>query len=75
MVTRQFIQNVEAVVEFFGLNAEEYESFKVLCRGNPDAAETFVKLIGERVRRDPRFRITQRIRDDIAAEKLKNEEQ
>jgi len=69
MATRKFIADVECVIEFFGLNADEYESFKILCRGNMDAAERFCDLIAMRLRSDPRFGITDRIRKSLENEK------
>lgn len=74
MVSAEFSRDFEDACEFFGIYHEnEKEAFKVLCRGNMDAAVTFVGLIACRVRADPRFGINDRIRASIQSDKNKLE--
>ena len=70
MAKREFVQNFANVTEFFGLNADEHEALKTLCRGNMDAAEHFMALMAGRIRTDPRFGINERIKASIAKERI-----
>lgn len=70
MVSAKFSQDFKDTCGFFGIfHEDEIQSFKVLCRGNMDAAETFLNLIAERIRRDDRFGINERIKASIEAER------
>jgi hypothetical protein len=72
MVSQIFLKDFADTCDFFGIsNADELESFKVLCRGNMDAAETFVSRIAKRVRADPRFGVNERIHARILEDKQK----
>lgn len=71
MVSAKFVTEFKMVCEFFGVSERtEVEAFKVLCRGNMDAAETFMTVMNQRLSRDPRYNINERIRASIAEKKL-----
>lgn len=68
MEKEEYVKRFKEVIGFFGLAPDEYQAFKILCLGNKDAAQKFVIMMSNRVRRDPRFGINERIRASIAAE-------
>ena len=69
MEKEEFVQRFKEVSDFFGLAPDEYQALKVVCLGNKDAAETFILMISDRVRQDPRFLINDMIRDSISIER------
>lgn len=75
MASKQFHEDFAAVIDFFGLHADEQEAMKIMMRGNMDAAETFLAVIARRVRDDPRYGINERIKASIAAERAAEEKE
>lgn len=68
MEKAEYVERFKEVAEFFGFAPDEYQAFKILCLGNKDAAQKFVIMMSERVRRDVRFGINERMQQSIAAE-------
>lgn len=69
MASKAFVENFDLVTRWFGCEHEEVEAFRVLCRGNLDAAESFMKIAAARIKQDPRYGVNERIRARIAAER------
>lgn len=69
MASREFVHNFNIVATYLSCDDAEREAFKVLCRGNMDAATTFVRVVADRIRADPAHGINDRIRANIEREK------